>query len=561
MKIGDFGISKLVSNGETALRTSRIGTQGFQAPEVLRLLDEALETSVYTHAVDIWSLGCVLYLLKCRKLPFPGASLWAYCQGYLGVPDSPLRSAGMTDGGIKFLEELLAVDPSKRPSAANALQSPWILQHGSFKEDLKRTVEERHQLAMDTMPSTSMPLDLHKGRIHTTQLRSDQTALEPPLEPPLESPLESPLEARDRGYGQPPTFTAPKLQQNANVPHIDRAFDPQLATRFQQSPQNRAREPIQSGAPHLQYFEMAPSYDARDYRNPIVEPDTGNISSIAPISSPEGLSLPSDRKPDNIASNDRVPSRLPDFPSALTSQEATKNNSILNPSAIEPQDATNDILEVASSKHPRVANHNTRKSKIRDFNASSDVGRQRQNEEINTKREKDRRERIERGERIERQSIERERIERQRTERAHRRERADRSERAHRIEREKRIERDRIERERTERERIERRGGFERERTGRDNYKRDVIEREISELEEKFHQCELEEKRMGAKLELTKAEEYRLNQVKRQMLDPERIENVQEMSTLQEIVMGNKRQKARLDEAIIGKKRELHSMR
>ena len=126
VKIGDFGISKLVQSDETALRTSRIGTQGFQAPEVLRLLDDAPETSEYTPAVDVWSLGCVLYYLICRKLPFPGASLWRYCLGNSDLPDNFLRNAGMSSAGIDFLKMLLAVTPSERPTAANALQSSWV---------------------------------------------------------------------------------------------------------------------------------------------------------------------------------------------------------------------------------------------------------------------------------------------------------------------------------------------------------------------------------------------------------------------------------------------------
>ncbi|KAL8784511.1 MAG: hypothetical protein Q9195_009021 [Heterodermia aff. obscurata] len=158
VKIGDFGISKLVSDDGTALRTSRVGTHGFQAPEVLRLLDDAPETSEYTHAVDIWSLGCVLYALKCQHLPFSGGSLWGYCQGYGGFPESPLRSSGMKTAGLQFLNGLLAVDPRKRPSAASALQSPWILQYDDLSDDMKQAREERPESTAERVLDTPMSI-------------------------------------------------------------------------------------------------------------------------------------------------------------------------------------------------------------------------------------------------------------------------------------------------------------------------------------------------------------------------------------------------------------------
>ena len=180
VKIGDFGISKLVSDDGTALRTSHVGTQGFQAPEVLGLLDDASETSEYTHAVDIWSLGCVLYRLKCREPPFPGGSLWRYCQGYGGFPESPLRSSGMTTGGIHILNELLAVDPSERPSGARALQSPWFLQYDDSSEDMKSLREERQELTTDRIPDTPVSSERpQKIGSRATKLHPDQKAAIP----------------------------------------------------------------------------------------------------------------------------------------------------------------------------------------------------------------------------------------------------------------------------------------------------------------------------------------------------------------------------------------------
>jgi serine/threonine protein kinase len=52
LKLGDFGVAKAVADG---LRT-RVGTMAYMAPE---LIDAKI--GKYTSAVDMWSLGCVVY--------------------------------------------------------------------------------------------------------------------------------------------------------------------------------------------------------------------------------------------------------------------------------------------------------------------------------------------------------------------------------------------------------------------------------------------------------------------------------------------------------------------
>lgn len=61
-KICDFGISKNIENG-TSLTTNK-GTEKYAAPE------QFIENSNCTIAVDIWSLGIIIYELFLNKLPF-----------------------------------------------------------------------------------------------------------------------------------------------------------------------------------------------------------------------------------------------------------------------------------------------------------------------------------------------------------------------------------------------------------------------------------------------------------------------------------------------------------
>ena len=170
----------------SALRTSSVGTQGFQAPEILRILDDAAETSEYTHAVDMWSLGCVLYYLSCRRPPFTNRELWLYCQRIHRFPDSDLRNARISSTGIESLRSMLAINPSDRPTAGKALRLLWFSQ-ASALDSLSTKAEESETngpFYHTGLPSMSEPAseDAQSSRessitISRSELLSDQTTL------------------------------------------------------------------------------------------------------------------------------------------------------------------------------------------------------------------------------------------------------------------------------------------------------------------------------------------------------------------------------------------------
>jgi len=126
VKIGDFGISKRVQNEDTALRT-QTGTPHFQAPEIRGFIDEDDESSGYSNAVDMWSLGCVVYYVSARKIPFPRPSdIRKFCQGALPFPKESLYPR-ISETGIEFIKRLLVPQPTQRASAKNALKDSWIM--------------------------------------------------------------------------------------------------------------------------------------------------------------------------------------------------------------------------------------------------------------------------------------------------------------------------------------------------------------------------------------------------------------------------------------------------
>ena|SRR3989338_599803 len=121
IKITDFGLSKVVGP-DVAMQTA-CGTPIYVAPEVL-------EGSEYTEAVDLWSVGVIMYILLCGFPPFfdedenMGALFEQIMAGDFDFP-SPYWD-NISDDAMDLIEKLLVVDPAARLSAAQALDHPWI---------------------------------------------------------------------------------------------------------------------------------------------------------------------------------------------------------------------------------------------------------------------------------------------------------------------------------------------------------------------------------------------------------------------------------------------------
>jgi serine/threonine protein kinase len=129
VKLSDFGISKITEG--TDLKT-QIGTFGYIAPEVFGLLEYTGESSRYTYssAVDIWSLGCLLYSVLTGHSPFPGSSylpLGDYVNGRRGFPEIPLLEREVSLAGRSFILKLMSPSPERRPKATVDLLDDWII--------------------------------------------------------------------------------------------------------------------------------------------------------------------------------------------------------------------------------------------------------------------------------------------------------------------------------------------------------------------------------------------------------------------------------------------------
>ncbi|KAI5838208.1 kinase-like domain-containing protein, partial [Morchella snyderi] len=128
VKIADFGLSKQAKN--TSIRT-RAGTHGYLAPEIIGCNRREYKTQFVPHALDIWSLGCLVYELLAFEPPFLEQELdeGEYCRDEVPFPAKLLKERSDLPVGeeeASFIRKLLIPNPADRPTAAGALQSSWL---------------------------------------------------------------------------------------------------------------------------------------------------------------------------------------------------------------------------------------------------------------------------------------------------------------------------------------------------------------------------------------------------------------------------------------------------
>ncbi|KAI0533108.1 kinase-like domain-containing protein [Xylaria digitata] len=131
VKIADFGLSKRL-DGNTALRT-RVYTPSYVAPEVLGIftrhgIDLPCGAIVeYSTAVDIWSLGSVVYRMRTGQVAFEDTrDLSQFVVWERPFSKELLMSRGSSAGCMQFIESCLIPSPSQRPTASQLAGDAWL---------------------------------------------------------------------------------------------------------------------------------------------------------------------------------------------------------------------------------------------------------------------------------------------------------------------------------------------------------------------------------------------------------------------------------------------------
>jgi len=163
LKLGDFGLSHFISQGQSSLMfNEKDGTPAFQAPECLM---ESEDHRFSLYPTDIWALGVTLYQVKYGYLPFYSEEEEKLMEIIKKEPVK-LPSSESDQDFINLVHALLDKDPLKRITVEQLCVHPWVTNRGRLEEipfDFARTnvTKSEQRKAMSRLTKMS-PRDPHE---------------------------------------------------------------------------------------------------------------------------------------------------------------------------------------------------------------------------------------------------------------------------------------------------------------------------------------------------------------------------------------------------------------
>ncbi|KAK3698207.1 G2-specific serine/threonine protein kinase [Vermiconidia calcicola] len=156
VKLGDFGLSKIIASHDFA--STYVGTPFYMSPEIC-----AAER--YSHHSDIWSLGCIIYELASRCVPFDARNHVELIMKIKAGKIKPLPaqySRELSD----TIAWCLKVDSRSRPDTAQLLNIVNIKLARTKLLQLEQTKDVQQQLSQAQKQIQELQAEVQKLREH-----------------------------------------------------------------------------------------------------------------------------------------------------------------------------------------------------------------------------------------------------------------------------------------------------------------------------------------------------------------------------------------------------------
>lgn len=180
--VADFGLARILQYGEKI--TENCGTLSYVAPEVLKGVG-------HDFAVDIWSMGVLVYFMLCGYMPFDCETDEETRSAILAGDyryEPPEYWLHVSADAKDFVDRCLVVDPVNRITALSATTHPFLLQGNKIKsmpdktssskdihDNLKAALMQLHLPGEG--PKGSIPVHRSTGTSHTISTVSSRLSL------------------------------------------------------------------------------------------------------------------------------------------------------------------------------------------------------------------------------------------------------------------------------------------------------------------------------------------------------------------------------------------------
>ncbi|CBH10853.1 protein kinase, putative [Trypanosoma brucei gambiense DAL972] len=149
VKLGDFGFSRQYEDSlSNPVGTTFCGTPYYLSPELWR-------RAPYSKKSEMWALGVVLYEVMVLKRPFGGRNMDELIDNIVHARRAPLPNM-YSDDLRRVCDQLLSLDPAKRPSLRQLFQLPFIRRG---LETLRRSVEIHKKIPQQVFNEIAQNID------------------------------------------------------------------------------------------------------------------------------------------------------------------------------------------------------------------------------------------------------------------------------------------------------------------------------------------------------------------------------------------------------------------
>eukprot|EP00382_Lankesteria_abbotti_P000717 CAMPEP_0113844434 /NCGR_PEP_ID=MMETSP0372-20130328/236_1 /TAXON_ID=340204 /ORGANISM="Lankesteria abbotti" /LENGTH=637 /DNA_ID=CAMNT_0000813439 /DNA_START=216 /DNA_END=2129 /DNA_ORIENTATION=- /assembly_acc=CAM_ASM_000359 len=165
IKVIDFGLAEIFERHETH-SANAAGTALYMAPEVFK--------RSFDLKCDVWSAGCIMYLLLTGQLPFVGCTIDEVRHKVsFAQPSYATHCAHVSASAVDLMKRMLAKDPKRRVSAKEALRHPWFSNAKSITTELSEGICEnmKKYMKQSSLKNALVNLMAHQLNITGSQIR------------------------------------------------------------------------------------------------------------------------------------------------------------------------------------------------------------------------------------------------------------------------------------------------------------------------------------------------------------------------------------------------------